>query len=319
MLKEDYMTRVVFRFIQTFLNVYLKFLPDTFPYDKRRASFQIPSVGWSKNGWILEEVLSPQTGEMHRYYINRSRKKNAPVFLFLHGLFLDGRNFSNVDALIDDWTLIAYDFPEKSTLYRGNMMDFSLLLSDLLTCLKIEKVYLCGVSFGGGVSVHFSAMNPSKVQALVLVSTFVMNASSSDLTKSREMCRFIVNHSDGKLYWLLDRLFKRVFSGKKNPMQGVLDIVYLKKMEWYRQAINSIATFDGLETSQKIQCPVLVVHGTCDKAIPLSKAKGISRYIPQTEFKVVEHGTHAMMYLQGSTVSNIIKDFCKTLGNFNKS
>jgi pimeloyl-ACP methyl ester carboxylesterase len=289
--------------------LYLKFLPNTFPYEKKRETFHIPVAGWSRSGWVLKEILSPVTKIRHRYYINDSTKKDAPVFLFLHGLFLDGRNFLNLEGLNDTWTLIAYDFPERSDHYNGNMGDFNLILNDFLNCLKIGKIYLCGVSFGGGVSIKYTSLHTSRVQALVLASTFMMNATSSDFTKGIEMSRFILSYPDGKLYWLLDKLFKKVFNGKNNPMHGVLEIIYLKQMDWYRQAIKSIPTIDGPEDSKNIQCPVLVLHGKNDRTIPLSKAKTISHYIPQAELKVVEQGTHAMMYLQGEMISQIIKDY----------
>jgi pimeloyl-ACP methyl ester carboxylesterase len=307
-LKENNMTKGLVRLFQVFLSLYIRFLPDSFPYERKRTSFEIPSEGWKLRGWELKGHVSPQTKIHHRYYIHQSKKKNAPVFLFIHGMFLDGRNFINIDQLADDWTLIAYDLPEKTTYYKGDMKDFVTILNDFLTCLKIDKLFLCGVSFGGGVTIKYAALNPERMLGLVLVSTFVMNGSSRDLTQSREMSRFILKYPDAKLYWLLDRLFKRVFKGKKNPMHQVLDILYIKQIEWYRQAFNSIASFDGPEECSRIRCPILTIHGDADIAIPLSKARLIPRFLPQTVFKVVEHGTHAMMYLQGKILSQIIKN-----------
>jgi pimeloyl-ACP methyl ester carboxylesterase len=308
MLKEDCMTKGLVRFVQVFLSIYIRFLPNVFPYERKRSSVQIPSEGWKLRGWELKESISPHTSINHRFYIHQSKKKNAPVFLFLHGMFLDGRNFVNIDQLSENWTLIAYDLPEKTTFYNGDMKDFVTILDDFLHCMKIEKLFLCGVSFGGGVSIKYAAQNPERVLGLVLVSTFVMNSNSRDLTKSREMSRFILKYPDAKLYWLLDRLFKRVFNGKKNPMHQVMDILYIKQIDWYRQAFSSIATFDGPEECRSIRCPVLAIHGTADMAISLSNARSIPRFLPQTVFKVVEHGTHAMMYLQGTIISRIIQN-----------
>ncbi len=308
MLKENSMAKGLVRLVQVFLSMYIRFLPDTFPYEHKRTSYKIPEEGWKLRGWQLKELISPDTNISHRFYIHQSKRKNAPVFLFLHGMFLDGRNFVNIDQLSDNWTLLAYDLPEKTPFYEGNMNNFVTILNDFLHCMKIEKLFLCGVSFGGGVSIKYAALNPERLLGLVLVSTFVMNGNSTDLTRSREMSRFILKYSDAKLYWLLDRLFRRVFNGKNNPMHQVLEILYIKQISWYRQAFSSIATFDGPEECRKIRCPVLAIHGDSDKAISLSKARLIPRFLPQTVFKVVEHGTHAMMYLQGNTISQIIKN-----------
>lgn len=313
MLKENSMTRGLVRLVQVFLSLYIRFLPDVFPYERKRISCKIPSEGWKLGGWELKEYCSPHTKINHRYYLHQSKKKNAPVFLFLHGMFLDGRNFINIDQLSDNWTLIAYDLPEKSTFYNGDMNDFVTILNDFLTCMSIKKLFLCGVSFGGGVSIKYAALNPERMLGLVLVSTFVMNGNSTDLTRSREMSRFLLKYPDAKLYWLLERLFKRVFNGKRNPMHQVLDILYIKQSAWYRQAFGSIATFDGPEECRNIRCPVLAIHGDADRAISLSKARMIPHFLPQTVFKVVDHGTHAMMYLQGKIISQIIKNHFQSI------
>ncbi|MBN1600629.1 MAG: alpha/beta hydrolase [Chitinispirillaceae bacterium] len=309
MLKEHYVNGLIFKCIRLALSLYVRFFPDTFPYETKRESFNIPAAGWHKNGWVLKEFDSPVTKIRHRYYINQSTKKGAPVFLFLHGLFLDGRNFLNLEHLNDTWTLVAYDFPERSDYYKGYMEDFSLIINDFLDCLKIKLIYLCGVSFGGGVSLKYTAYNQSRVKGLVLASTFVMNANPSDFSKNSELSRFIMKYPDGKLYWFLDKLFKRVFYGKNNPMHGVVEIIYLKHMDWYRQAVESITTLDGPEDSRFIECPVLVLHGNSDRTISFSKAKTISRYIPQAQLKVINKGTHAMVYLQGEMISQIIKEY----------
>ncbi|HEX2959142.1 MAG TPA: alpha/beta hydrolase [Chitinispirillaceae bacterium] len=302
------MTKNLVRLVHAFLSLYLRFVPDSFPYEKKRASYQIPSEGWRFRDWKLKELISPQTKIRHRFFIHQSKKNNAPVFLFLHGMFLDGRNFINIDQLAENWTLIAYDFPERSSYYNGDMNNFVTILNDFLNCMKVKKLFLCGVSFGGGVSIKYAADNPERMLGLVLVSTFVMNNSSCDVTKNKEMSRYLLRYPDAKLYWLLEKLFKRVFNGKRNPMRQVLDILYIKQMEWYRQAFSSIASFDGPQECRSIHCPVLAIHGDADKAISLSNARSIPRFIPQTAFKVVEHGTHAMMYLQGSVISQIIQD-----------
>jgi pimeloyl-ACP methyl ester carboxylesterase len=309
MLKEDYMSGLFFKCIRLALSSYVSFFPDAFPFEKKRESFTVPVTGWHKNGWVLKELYSPATKINHRYYSNPATKRDAPVFLFLHGLFLDGRNFLNLEKLNDTWNLIAYDFPERSAYYKGSMQDFRIIINDFLDCLKVEQIYLCGVSFGGGIGLNYAAHNQKKVKGLVLASTFVMNSSSSDYSKNRELGRLIMRYPDGKLYWLLDKLFQKVFYGKNNPMRGVVDIIYLKHMDWYRQAVRSITTLDGADDSRFIKCPVLVLHGSSDRTISFSKAKKINIFIPQAQLNLINNGTHAMVYLQGEMISPIIKEF----------
>ena len=309
MLTENSVKKIAYRTIGMVLNCILKLAPNSYSYSQRRKAFDIPLVGWGKNGWVLKETTSAVSGIKHRYYFHPGIKANSPVFLFLHGLFIDGRNFINISELSDSWTLIAYDFPETSSAYHGDMNDFKYLLDDFLDCLNIDTIYLCGVSFSGAVSIRYAASNPGRVAALLLISTFVMNADSSDRMRSHEMSRLFLRHSDNKLYWFLEIAFKIVFSGKHNPMQYVMDILYVKQIDWYRQAIKSLLTFNGAEESKQIKCQVYALHGSKDKAISIKKARLIPTFISHAQFEIVHKGTHAMMYLQGSEIVAKIRNF----------
>ena len=306
------MTTIVMNIIGTAINTALLFVPSRYK-TKNFNQVSFPQAGETFNGWTYKEQVSNESGFTHRYYYHPGPDKNAPVFLFLHGLIFDGKNFLNASNLSQKWQLIAYDFPESTSFYRGDMSDFRFLLDDFLDNLKIDSIYLCGVSFGGGIATRYAASHARRVKALVLVSTFIMNATPIDRIKSRQMARVILKHPDYKLFWLMERVFNISFSGKNNPLSELRGMIKIKQLDWYRQAIKAITTCEGPEDAVQIKCPVLALYGSNDKTVSLNSAKSIPEFIPHSRFEIIEGGTHAMMYLQGETISQKIESFCGTL------
>jgi len=190
------------------------------------------------NGWIYKEITSPFSGHTHRYLYHPSPKTNAPVFLFLHGLVFDARNFINLYKLSDTWQLIAYDFPESTAIYRGDMNDFRFLIDDFLDILNIDTLYLCGVSFGGSIATRFAAAHPRRIKTLVLASSFIINSTNGDRVKSRELARFFLKHPDHKLHWLIQKILRMALSGKNNQLLPLKEMIQVKNVDWYSQVIS---------------------------------------------------------------------------------
>lgn len=311
MLITEIMTRLTLKLIGTAFDFLLAILPY-----KSKASPQNPNSLKNQinksapNGWIYKETTSPFSGCTHRYLYHPSKKNNAPPFVFLHGLVFDARNFINLHKLSDNWQLIAYDFPESTAIYRGDMNDFRFLIDDLLDTLKIDTLYLCGVSFGGSIATRFTAAHPRRIKALVLASSFIINSTPNDRIKSRELARFLLKHPDYKLHWLIQKILTLTLKGKKNPLSSLKKMIQVKNIDWYRQVIRSITTCEGTEDAIRINCPVLALNGDKDRLVSLSHARSIPQYITHTHFDIIKGANHAMMYFQGEYLSEKIHSFC---------
>jgi pimeloyl-ACP methyl ester carboxylesterase len=275
----------------------------------RKLTTQETKTGPIRDGWELRERRSPVSGILHRYHYHPGPGPHAPAFLMLHGLILDGRNFMRMTPLGATYQLIAYDFPESGPMYRGDMNDFRYLLDDFLDMLKIDTFFLCGVSFGGGVAMRYAASHPRRIRALVLISTFVMNATPIDRLRSRSMASVILKHPDYRIYWLMEKALTLSFRGSRNPMRAAKDLVRIKHIDWYRQVFGSIPTCEGPEDAMMIKCPVLALHGNADRTISLRTGRSIGRHIPHARFEVIDGGTHAMSYLQGKEIAERIGAF----------
>ena len=110
------------RILLFFLKIAMLFVPEQ-KYTERMKqveSMDKKNAGCDLNGWEYCSTTAPQSGFVHRYYHYPSKVPGAPVFLFFHGLNLDGRTFMHLTELADTWELIAYDLPEQTQRYRGD-------------------------------------------------------------------------------------------------------------------------------------------------------------------------------------------------------
>lgn len=304
------MNTIALTLLKIALKTILFIIPKTDDYGEVVSPLKTSHKESFPDGWQLREVYSKESGLTHRYYFHYGPTDDAPVFLMLHGLFLDGRGFEKMHSLSKRWQLIAYDFPESSAAYRGDMNDFKYLLDDFLDTMKIDDLYLCGVSFGGGIALRYAASHVRRIRVLVLISTFVMNLTHDDRIKSREIAKTLLTRSDGKLQWLITALIG--LSGNSNHLfkSSIIPFLRIKHFNWYKQVLRSITTCEGTEDALQVKCPVLVLYGTHDRAVSCSHAKLISSHIPHAEIQIIEKGTHSMAFLQGSMLAMRIHKFC---------
>ena len=304
------MNTLALNLLKIALRTILLVAPKTVRYGSHTSTTQTPPRAILHDDWQLREIYSKESGLTHRYYFHHGPAQDAPVFLMLHGLFMDGRVFENMHLLSQHWQLIAYDFPESSSSYRGDLNDFKYLLDDFLDTMKIDDLHLCGLSFGGGIALRYAASHVRRIKGLILVSTFVMNLTHDDRIKSREIAKTLLTQSDGKLQWLITAMIGLSGGKKKLFKKNSLPLLRLKHIDWYKQVLRSITTCEGVEDAMQVKCPVLVLFGTHDKAVSSSHAKQISSYIPHAELQEVDKGTHSMAFRQGPLLAKLINKFC---------
>lgn len=307
------MTRLTIKIIGTIFDILFAALPNKTISTSVKKNPVTTKNKPDLKGWNYKEITSPFSGYTHRYLYHPGPQCNAPVFLFLHGLFFDARNFLNMHKLCNTWQLIAYDFPESTDIYRGDMNDFRFLIDDFLDSLKIDTLFLCGVSFGAGIATRFTAAHPRRIKSLILASSFIINSNPVDRIKSQELARILLKHPDHKLQWLIQKILNLTLNGKNSTLSSLKEMINIKNIDWYRQVIRSITTCEGTEDAMQINCPVLALIGDKDQLVSLYQARSIQKNIAQTKFEIIKGANHAMMYFQGEYLSEKIRNFCSDI------
>jgi 3-oxoadipate enol-lactonase len=268
--------------------------------------------GFDLQGWEYRSVNGSLPDCVHRYYYLAGPSPDAPVFLFIHGLNLDGRNFINLRSLASRYQLIAYDFPDRSPQYTGRLDDFALLINDFLAAKGITRLSVAGVSFGGVVAVHWAAHAPGiVVENMVLASSGIVGTSPAQQAQSRATAQWVSTLKDYQVYWVMERLTDRFVKNFPPSVRRELSPLFrIKHPDFYREVVASTAGYDATDDAGRITCPMLVLLGTKDELFSVKDTASIAAFVPQAKIELIPGGSHIMTFLEGDDIAGRIGSFC---------
>jgi len=267
--------------------------------------------GFDLQGWEYLSHESSFSGFTHRYYAYPPPSPDAPVLLLLHGLNLDGRNFIHLRSLAAGYRLLAYDFPDSSSLYTGSLDDFDTLVQDFITVLCLKNIHVMGVSFGGVTAIHFAARaQKDTIRSLILASSTIAGTKPAEQKRSRSLARWVAGLEDYQVYWVMEKMTDRFIRNfPREKRKELLPLFRIKPPAFYRQAVSATAGYNAATDASGITCPVLFILGTRDELFPGKDTTQITRIIPQAEITLIEKGTHVMTFLEGENISRHVEAF----------
>lgn len=272
--------------------------------------FETRNRGADLKGWVPKSVTSKESGETYDYYQMPSKKKDAPTFVLVHGMFLDGRTFLNFGKLADDFELISLELPHDSIYYKGKKDDFPKLLQVFLDALGLKRIYLGGVSLGGQIAMFYMEQDPrTQVDGLALISTDITK-TDEELKKAKKSARAVLKitrDEDHRMICLIKGLSDRKRKSKDPEDQEVMKIFSIKRPSFYREVLYTALTMEKVPELGKITAPTVIIHGTADTTIPFDKAKNLVSYIPNAKLEVLDGAEHGMAFTRADQVVDRIR------------
>jgi pimeloyl-ACP methyl ester carboxylesterase len=225
--------------------------------------------------------------------------------VLLHGWGGQADSFLPVfNYLSTKFEVYALDFPgfyqSSQPLKPWDVTDYSNMLLKFFNKLNIEKANLVGHSFGGRVSILFSATYPERVGKIVLT-------DSAGLIPKRSLKYYF------KVYSF--KLFKKLYitfakgSGREEKMEsfykkyGSTD--YKNTSGVMRQTFVKVVNQNLRGYLPKIKSPALLIWGDKDMDTPISFGKIMEKEIPDAGLVVFEGAGH-FAYLERINDFNII-------------
>lgn len=169
------------------------------------------------------------------------------------------------------------DLPDYSFRAHGEY------LIELLDALRIDRAQLVGFSMGGGVVLSVSDLAPQRVASLVMLSA--IGIQEHELTGNYWVNHVLHGAQLGAL-WLLKNGFPHFGLFRKSP----LTVEYARNFyDSDQRPLHSIlANYRG---------PMLILHGTRDRNVPIAAALEHHRMVPQSEiFEFDENHFMAFMH-----------------------
>ena len=250
------------------------------------------------------------------YYEIQGNLNSTKTIVFLNGLSQSTVAWGLITPTLSDYKLILIDFIFQGQSEKiGPVRDFDTHAEDVLTFLdelKINKVILCGISYGSLVAQNFTVNYPGYVEKLILISTFAKKTPYFDaieLSWHRAL-------DLGGYNLLLDVMLPMVLSENyfnkplipidvmKNARVGInTEKEPLKKL---MQATLERKTY--LDNLAKISCATMVIHGEKDLLMPLHMGKEVAMAIKNARFEILKAG-HTINLEAPADLVALIKSF----------
>ncbi len=288
-----------------------------------------------------EKTVELSTGETYFY---RKRKGGIHKLLLLHGNMNSSVNWDVLmNELATDFTVYAVDlrgFGESS--YNtpiDSLKDFSKDLKAFADAMDFKKeLHVAGWSLGGNIAMQFAIDYPDLVEKLVLMSSGPVHgypmeerkffglkktgnylSTKEDIADGVKMLENIRKKNKRKTLRLV--LNKSLYTHKK-PLDGRM-VKYEKAFMQQRNLVDvnyALSHFnishehngvtEGSGAVDKLNLPVLILHGKGDKVVPVEYAEKNQQAIgDNARIQLFDDAGHALIVDKLSDVAKAYQDF----------
>jgi pimeloyl-ACP methyl ester carboxylesterase len=244
--------------------------------------------------------------------------QEAPPLVLLHGYMATSTMWSaNIADLSKDHRVYAIDVmgqPGKSIPGEPirNEADYAAWLTGVLDGLRLDRIFLAGMSYGGWLALNYAIATPERVQKLVLLSPgggFVPMTRQFSLRGLAMMwcpTRVTVN---AFMRWL-------GLTDRRGDTETtlVVDLMYLG-LKHFRVPPETLRVMPVLFPEAQLRAmrvPTLLLVGEheviCDPAAALERAR---RFFPDVRAELVPLSSHDMTFSQHRIVDARVLDFLK--------
>jgi len=176
-----------------------------------------------------------------------------------------------------------------------SLTDYTEWLKDFSEKNKLERFFLCGHSFGGGIAVKFSLKYPERVEKLFLLSPALLRKKTFPqkiIEKIASLFKFLPN--------FLKKIIYKVIKSDYPTTKGVMRETYLKVI---REDLTHFLT--------KLKIPTIIIWGEKDFITPLKQSFLIKEKIENSILEIIKGGGHSFYQEQPEKVSEIILKYLR--------
>ncbi|GAB4193024.1 MAG: alpha/beta hydrolase [Phycisphaeraceae bacterium] len=240
-------------------------------------------------------TFSLSDGSRSPGWVIKGSATDGPTVVILHG-YGDSRYGSLLRVpLVQPFSrkVVVFDLPgqgesESKRGYGGlrEPRDVLAVLSQLEPG-DAERIVLLGASMGAGVAIAAAA------------------------EAAGELRRAIIGVIAESPYRFWDEPLHNLFRFRRYPRRPIIPLAGL----WFRLTAKGFREFDRAGYAGRLNCPLLVLHGSEDRLCPVTSAKQIADAASHGRLVLIEGAGHNDMACEFADVyARAIGDFMKTLG-----
>ncbi len=188
-------------------------------------------------------------------------------------------------------------------------------LAGLFDGLGVERAHIGGISYGAEVSMVFALRYPERTRSLILSSA----VSQVDPLLRGMMAGWIsaVRAKDPDMLFevtLPVNFSERWITANPAALQAARQRYRNLDMGAFLELLLSFSQLDITAGLRRISAPALVIVGEEDILKPRRYAEIITSQIPGSEFAIIPHAGHAVLWEQANVFNSLILGFLAKLG-----
>lgn len=260
------------------------------------------------------------TAELNGTTINyKDSGGEGPALIFSHGFMMDHTMFdAQVAALAPNYRCVAWDergFGDTQATGPFTYWDSAADAIALLDHLGIDQAVFVGMSQGGFLSLRAALGAPDRVRALVIIDSAADVDDEETLEGYLGMMAAFTSGDEATVDMVAD--------GVAELILGDADLASIWVPIWKSSLdVHDINLAGGTLLSRddisgdvaQISCPVLMIHGSEDQAIDVSRAQALAASVQDCRnFVIVDGAAHAPNMSHPEIVNDAIQEFLDTL------
>lgn len=242
----------------------------------------------------MDRVMLNEINVNYKYIDNELED----TIVFLHGW---GQNIQMMEPLANKFNsksnILIIDLPgfgrSEEPKEIWSIYDYASLVHDLVKKLKISNPILVGHSFGGKIALVYASKYKTK-KLVVFGSPFCKEIK--ELPLKTKIYKFV--KKTPILNILAKPLANMIGSTDYKNSSGIMRSIMVKHVN-----------LDVIEDVKKIKCPTLIVWGTNDEAVNISRAYELEKLIKDSGVVVYENATHYAYLERLNEVTVVLNTF----------
>ncbi len=251
--------------------------------------------------------------------LDYERSGSGPPLLLIMGMSGTALHWGEpfLAALRQDFDVIAYDHRGvgSSTPLDGQVSIVQMAhdAAGLLDALGISRAHVVGISMGGMIAQELALAHPDLIDTLTLGCTYCGGPGSELTSPETGMALFEAMQSGDRL-----RALKTGWEVNVSPAVAADQDLYATFLEIAeRRAVavavvmaqaQAIAAHDTSARLHELAMPVLVIHGTEDRMLPVANGRLIASLIPGARLEILDGVGHLFFWELPERSAELIRD-----------
>jgi pimeloyl-ACP methyl ester carboxylesterase len=236
------------------------------------------------------------------------------TIVFIHGAAADHSVWALQSRYFayHGFNVLALDLPghgKSAGPALATIEELAVCIFEVLRAVKVQHTVLVGHSMGSLIALHAAGSQPERVEKLVLIgSAFPMRVSEALLDTAKAG-----DHAALDMINVWSHSASGQAGGNRVPgqwiMGGSMRLLERTMAPLYRdfKACNDYAA--GLESAQKVRCPVLMISGQGDVMTPVRAAQPLAKQLAHVQMVSLEGCGHDLMAEQPDRVLDALIAF----------